>query len=83
MTAPQIPLPDRAAVLEMVAGYRDRQPGDVEEKLDSLELTWLVAQVEQRYGVELDLTDEVFAGMATVTGAVETLRTAIPEAAGG
>ena len=83
MAAPQIPVPDRAAVLEMLAGYRERDPADVGEKLDSLELTWLVAQVEQRYGVELDLTDEVFEGMATVTGAVDTLRSAIPAAAGG
>ena len=83
MAAPQIPVPDRAAVLEMLAGYRERDPAEVGEKLDSLELTWLVAQVEQRYGVELDLTDEVFEGMATVTGAVDTLRSAIPAAAGG
>ncbi|PWW52665.1 acyl carrier protein [Actinokineospora spheciospongiae] len=83
MAAAQIPPPDRDAVLAMVAGYRDRAPGEVGEKLDSLELTWLVAQVEQRYGVELELTDEVFAGMATVTGAVDALRAVLPAATGG
>ncbi|GLZ39787.1 hypothetical protein [Actinokineospora sp. NBRC 105648] len=74
--------PDRAAVLALLAGYGDRSPGEVGEVLDSLELTWLVAQVEQRYGVELELTDEVFAGMGTVTGAVGVLAAALaPEQA--
>lgn len=58
----------------MLAGYRDRGAQQVGEQLDSLELTWLVAQVEQRYGVELDLSDEVFADMGTVDGAVGALR---------
>jgi hypothetical protein len=69
--------PDRAAVLAMLAGYGDRRPADVGEELGSLELTWLVAQAEQRYAVLLDLTDEAFAGMTTVTGAVDVLRAAI------
>jgi hypothetical protein len=77
MTLPA--LPDRAEVLTMLAGYGDRLPADVGEELGSLELTWLVAQAEQRYAVLLDLTDEAFAGMTTVTGAVDVLRTAIAE----
>ena len=75
-------LPDRSHVLEMLAGYGDRQPQDVNEELGSLELTWLIAQAEQRYSVLLDLTDEMFAGMGTVTGAVAMLRTAIAEQLG-
>ncbi len=66
----------------MLAGFGDRGPDQVGEVLDSLELTWLVAQVEQRYGVELELSDEVFAGMGTVTGAVDTLATALDRARG-
>ncbi|RLK54383.1 hypothetical protein [Actinokineospora cianjurensis] len=65
--------PDRAEVIGMLSGFGDRATGEVGETLDSLELTWLIAQVEQRYGVELELSDEVFSGMATVTGAVDTL----------
>lgn len=68
------PLPSRADVLVMLAGYGDRSPEDVDEELGSLELTWLVAQAEQRYSVVLDLSDEVFAGMGTVTGALAVLR---------
>ncbi|MGX7828498.1 hypothetical protein ACTG9Q_25740 [Actinokineospora sp. 24-640] len=75
-------LPERADVVSMLAEYGDRDPGEVGERLDSLELTWLLAQVERRYGVELDLTDEVFAAMTTVSGAVGALRAAITEAAG-
>ncbi|MBM7773708.1 hypothetical protein JOD54_003912 [Actinokineospora baliensis] len=74
--------PDRAEVVAMLSGFGDRATGEVGESLDSLELTWLIAQVEQRYGVELDLSDEVFAGMATVTGAVDTLAKVLPGADG-
>ena len=76
------PLPERADVVAMLAGYGDREPADVGEELGSLELTWLVAQAEQRYAVLLDLSDEAFAGMSTVTGAVDVLRAAITEQAG-
>jgi hypothetical protein len=67
-------VPTRDDVLVMLAGYGDRLPEDVSEELGSLELTWLVAQAEQRYAVLLDLSDEVFAGMGTVTGALAVLR---------
>ncbi|HEX3648113.1 MAG TPA: hypothetical protein VHV49_06765 [Pseudonocardiaceae bacterium] len=77
--APDQALPDRAAVLAMLAGYGDRRPAEVGEELGSLELTWLVAAAERRYSVLLDLSDETFAGMVTVTGAVDVLRTAIAE----
>lgn len=67
----------RDDVVAMLAGYGDRQPAEVGEELGSLELTWLIAQAEQRYAVRLDLSDEMFTGMSTVTGAVDALRTAI------
>lgn len=69
--------PSRADVLAMLASYGDRQPDEVSEELGSLELTWLVAQVEQRYAVQLDLDDDEFAAMSTVTGAVDRLRAAL------
>jgi len=72
-------LPTRADVLEMLAGYGERLAEDVNEELGSLELTWLIAQAEQRYSVLLDLTDEMFAEMGTVAGAVDVLRSAIAE----
>ncbi|PPK68359.1 hypothetical protein V5P93_004535 [Actinokineospora auranticolor] len=81
-STPDLPSPDRDAVIALLAGFGDRDRAEVGETLDSLELTWLVAQVEQRYGVELDLTDEVFAGMGTVTGAVDTLAGALDSARG-
>jgi hypothetical protein len=57
----------------MLATYGDRQPEEVPEVIDSLELAWLVHQIEQRYG-ELDVDDDMFGRMSTVTGAVEVLR---------
>jgi hypothetical protein len=69
----------RDDVLAMLARFGDRQPAEVPEELGSLEATWLVDQVERRYGVVLDLDDEVFAGMSTVTGALGVLQGAIPE----
>jgi hypothetical protein len=75
MTGPS--LPERGDVLQMLASYGDRAPQDVGEQLGSLELTWLIAQAEQRYCVVLDLSDEVFTRMQTVSGAVDVLRTTI------
>ncbi len=65
--------PDREAVVAMLATYRDRSPETVGEKLDSLELAWLVHQVEQRYALVHDVDDESLNRMSTVTGAVEVL----------
>jgi hypothetical protein len=80
MTA--LPLPERDDVVDMLAGYGERPPAEVGEELGSLELTWLVAQAEQRYAELLDRTAEAFAGMTTVTGAVGVLRGAIAEQRG-
>jgi acyl carrier protein len=56
----------------MLATYGDRQPDQVPEEIDSLELAWLVHQIEQRYGV-LDIDDGMIVRMSTVTGVVDVL----------
>jgi hypothetical protein len=63
----------RPDVVALLATYRHRPPEDVHERIDSLELAWLVHQIEQRYRMRLDLDDDQFARMTTVTAAVEVL----------
>ena len=70
MTVPAVP--QRSDVIAMLATYGDRQPDQVPEAIDSLELAWLIHQIEQRYG-ELDVDDETIARMTTVTGVVDVL----------
>ena len=65
--------PDRSDVLAMLATYGDRQPDQIPEAINSLELAWLLHQIEQRYG-EFDADDDTIARMSTVTGAVDVLR---------
>jgi hypothetical protein len=64
----------RADVIGMLDSYRSRsgEPA-VLESVDSLELAWLLHQVEQRYGQRLDLDDDQLAAMSTVDGAVAVL----------
>lgn len=57
----------------MLATYGDRQPEQVPEAIDSLELAWLIHQIEQRYGA-LDVDDDMIARMSTVTGVVDVLK---------
>jgi hypothetical protein len=57
----------------MLATYGDRQPEQVPETIDSLELAWLMHQLEQRYG-ELDVDDDTIARMSTVTGVLDVLK---------
>jgi hypothetical protein len=64
---------EQSEVVAMLATYGDRRPDQVPEAIDSLELAWLIHQVEQRYGA-LDVDDESIARMFTVTGAVDVLR---------
>lgn len=77
--------PDRGDVVTMLAALGNRRPEQVHERIDSLEQVWLVHQVEQRYGVSLELSDDELERMSTVSGAVEILRRAVagtaPEAA--
>ncbi len=61
----------------MVASFGDRPVAEVGERIDSIQLAWLVHQVEQRYGVEIELDDDQFGRMSTVSGAVEVLREAV------
>ena len=56
----------------MLATYGDRQPEEVPEAIDSLELAWLMHQIEQRYG-ELDVDDDMIARMSTVSGVIDVL----------
>ena len=69
MTA--LPPPGRSEVVAMLASMGERTPDQVRERIDSMELAWLVHQVEQRYGVQLD--DDQLDRMTTVTAAVEVL----------
>jgi hypothetical protein len=72
----EAPIPDppqRGDVLAMLASYGGRRPDQVPEHIDSMELAWLVHQVEQRYGFSLDSDDEALARMTTVSGAVRVL----------
>ncbi len=64
----------RAEVVAMLASLGDRGVDEVSDRIDSMQLAWLMNQVEQRYGVEIDLTDGQFAQMGTIDGAVEVLR---------
>ncbi len=65
--------PQRSDVVAMLATYGDRQPEQVPETISSLELAWLLYQIEQRYGA-VDIDDDMFVRMSTITGAVEVLR---------
>ncbi len=67
----------RGDVLIMIASLGDRTVDEVGDRVDSMQLAWLVHQVEQRYGVAIELDDGQFARMSTVDGAVEVLREAI------
>ena len=72
--------PARDDVIGMLARFRDRPPEAVTDRLDSLELAWLLQQVDERYGVRLDLDDDRLARMTTVDRAVEVLAEAVPAA---
>jgi hypothetical protein len=63
----------RSEVVAMLATYGDRQPEQVPEAIDSLELAWLIHQIEQRYGA-LDVDDDMLARMSTVTSVVGLLK---------
>ncbi|GAA1666041.1 hypothetical protein GCM10009745_05090 [Kribbella yunnanensis] len=63
------PPPGRVEIIDWLAGLGQRPPGT--ERIDSMELAWLVHQVEQRYGVELP--DEQLERMTTIDAAVAVL----------
>lgn len=68
------PAPGRAEIVDWLSGLGERPPGS--ERIDSMELAWLVHQVEQRYAVELSddhldrihTIDEAVAVLAEVLG---------------
>jgi hypothetical protein len=68
---------DRDDVLAILAAFRTRLPEEIPERIDSMELAWLVHQVEQRYGIRLDLDDGQLGRMGTVSEAVDVLREAM------
>ena len=70
-------VPGRDDVVAMLAGLGARPVEDVPEQLDSMELAWLLHQVEQRYGVSMELDDGQLGRMGTVSGAVDVLRNVI------
>jgi hypothetical protein len=67
------PPPDREEVVTILAKLGDRTPDEVTERIGSLEVAWLISEVEQQYHVTLDLSDEALAQMVTISGAVATL----------
>jgi acyl carrier protein len=69
--------PGREDIVSMLAAFGDRKPDEVSEQIDSLELTWLITNVEQRYEVTLDLDDDEMAQMKTITGAIAVFREAL------
>jgi acyl carrier protein len=69
--------PQRNDVVSMIANLDGRPATELGDRIDSMQLAWLLHQVEQRYGVEIDLDDGQYARMSTVDGAVEVLREAI------
>ncbi len=73
--------PERAELLTMLAAFGDRSPEQVPENLDSMELAWLIHQVEERYGRRIDLDDAALARMTSVTSAQQVLRDHVFEAA--
>ncbi|MFL6145694.1 MAG: hypothetical protein ACJ72N_28000 [Labedaea sp.] len=67
----------RDDVVAILASFHTRPVEDIPERIDSMELAWLVHQVEQRYGVRIDLEDGQLGRMGTVSGAVDVLREVI------
>jgi acyl carrier protein len=62
----------RSDVVAMLATFGDRQPDQVPEAIDSMELVWLIHQIEERLG-ELELDDDMLDRMSTVTGVLSVL----------
>ncbi len=67
---PDHPALERADVVQMLEELGSRGPDSTLERLSSMEIAWLVHQVEQRYDVELDLDDEQLARLRTISDAV-------------
>jgi hypothetical protein len=70
---------NKETVVGMLAAFGDRAPEAVDDMVGSLELTWLIAEIEQQYSVVLDLTDEQLARIHTVDDATSVLREALEQ----
>lgn len=68
-------------VVRMLAAFGDRAPSQVDDVVGSLELTWLVAEIEQRYGVVIDLDADDMGAVETVADAARVLGRALGAAA--
>ncbi|WP_333767127.1 acyl carrier protein [Streptomyces sp. IBSBF 2435] len=69
MSGPAVP--GRAEIVAILAAFGDRPPDQVPEGIDSMELAWLVHQIEQRYGGTVD--DDALVRMSTVSGVLQVL----------
>jgi hypothetical protein len=78
--SPATPL-GRAEVVEILAGLGGRGPQSVDEALGSLELTWLITELEQRYSVVLELSESDLSGIATISDALDVLNRMLAAAA--
>jgi acyl carrier protein len=65
------PGPGREEIVAILAAFGDRPPEEVPEGIDSMELAWLVHQIEQRYGASVD--DTAMSRMTTVSTALQVL----------
>lgn len=70
---PDHPALERADVIQMLQELGSRGSDSTLERLSSMEVAWLVHQVEQRYDVELDLDDEELVRLRTISDAVRLL----------
>jgi len=62
----------------MLATMQGRPAGIDADTIDSLELVWLLHQVEERNSVRLDLDDDDLNAMGTIEGAVAVLNRVLP-----
>jgi acyl carrier protein len=72
---------DRDEVVAIVAAQQNLAPDAVGERLDSLDLVWLLHTVQERYGVTIDLSDGQFGAVRTISDAVAVLRQRLADAA--
>ncbi len=72
---------DRDEVLAILAAQQNLAPDAVSERLDSLDLVWLLHTVQERYGVVIDLSDGQFGAVLTISDVVAVLRERLADAA--
>lgn len=75
--------PDRCDLIAILAAMGNRSPAEVAEEIGSLELAWLLSEVERRYRTQLELDDAALAQMTTVSGAVATIHRLLEGTADG